>query len=507
MVDDGFTTLSTLPEPIASVEHEAPDILQRTTTPDRYRADLVQLRRRGDVVRAVVALLEPADGESGLNYAMRRGGDSGDGGREDYEAGWRVYDPAAATVADPLRTEQGCLCTRNVGAITLRPVQLLWADLPAPSSERFTLLLGEGYPPMDGLTVPAQASALPPESDLLGWAVQQRPPSALGQGAVAPVVQQVVSRSETVSGITATSSGERQELALPADVLFALDSDVVEPGAARALDQAASAVAAVAGGSAVTITGHTDDQGGDAYNQDLSLRRARAVADRVGPVTQAAGITVDVAGKGEGEPLVPGTTQDGTAIPENQARNRRVAFSWTGEAAIAPVAGTSTVAPALAPAVPAPGPAPEGSIASALSTTSYGGLFANQLQDGEAPIRLDVMSARREDGRVRVDLAMEATEVDAAWKALSFRFPANPASADESPVGTSLVDPATGVASFVLADEEERCLCTRALSAGREAVAGQTYHFWAYYPAPPEGVDGVDLQMGSFGRLQDVPLS
>lgn len=323
VVDDGFTTLSTLPEPIASVEYEAPDILKRSRTPDGYRADLVQLRREGDVVPAVVALLEPADSENSLNYAMRRGG----GGLENSEAGWRVYDPAAATVADPLRTEQGCLCTRNVGAMSFRAVQLLWADFPAPASKRFTLLPGEGYPPMDGLTVPERASTPPQESDLLGWAVRQRPPSVPGQGAVAPVVQKVVSRSETLSGITATTSGKQQELALPSDVLFALDSGSIEPGAGEGLDQAAAAVAAVADGTAVTITGHTDDQGAEGYNQGLSLRRAQTVADRVGPVTEAAGITVDVAGNGEGEPLVPNTTQDGEAIPENQARNRRVAFS------------------------------------------------------------------------------------------------------------------------------------------------------------------------------------
>lgn len=434
---------------------------------------------------------------------MRRAG----GGLDAYESGWQLYDPEAATIAEPLRTEGGgCPCTRSVGGLTADGATLFWADFPAPASQRFSLLLGEGYPPTDVLSVPARASTLPRESDRLEHAVN-RPPASPGRGAVAPVLHAVVSRSETASGITATTSGQAQQLALPSDVLFALDSDVVEAGAGAALDQAASAVVAVARGSAVTITGHTDDQAGQAYNQDLSLRRARAVADRVGPALQAAGITVEVAGKDEDEALVPNTTQDGKAIAENQARNRRVAFSWTGAPAIAPAAGTSGVRPALPPAVPAPGPAPRGSIAGALSTTSYGGLFSDQLQDGEAPICLDVLSARRQDGRVRVDLALEATDVDAAWKALNFRLPADPHGVDESPVGTSLVDPATGTASFTLADDEERCLCTLAVQTGGDAVAGQTYHHWAHYPAPPEGVERVELQMGSFGRLQGVPLS
>lgn len=62
VVDHGFTTLSTLPEPLASVEHEEPDILERSTTSHRFRDDLVQVRRQDDVVRVVVAVLNPAGG-------------------------------------------------------------------------------------------------------------------------------------------------------------------------------------------------------------------------------------------------------------------------------------------------------------------------------------------------------------------------------------------------------------------------------------------------------------
>lgn len=502
VVDDGFTTLSTLPEPIASVEHEEPPLLGEKDEPVHLRADLVQLRRQGDVVRAVVAGLR-AEGESSDFVSMER--KSGTGLTRS-EVAWRLYDPAEQTVTDPLRTapgNRGCLCSQSGHANQPGKVSLLWADFPVPSSKRFTLLLGSSYPPMEDLVVPTEPSALPPEGDLLRY-VYNSPPATPGQGAVAPVVRTVVSRSETASGVTATTSGQQQELALPSDVLFALDSADVDPAAAADLDRAAAAVAAVAQGSAVTITGHTDDQGAEGYNQDLSLRRARAVADRVRPVLEAAGTTVDVEGRGESEPLVPNADDRGEPIPDNQARNRRVAFSWTGAPAITPAAGTATVRPALPVAVPPPGPAPRGTIASALSTSTYGA--RDELTEGRPPARLDVRSVRREGERVRVDSTVTAIGPEVGWGGGNSRFVTDLRGASESLLVTSVLDPATGVASFTLADQDGTCLCTRNLYTGSMGV-GETRWLWAYYPAPPEGVTGVDLQMGTFGRLQDVPLS
>ena len=67
------------------------------------------------------------------------------------------------------------------------------------------------------------------------------------------------------------------------------------------------------------IRGHTDDVGEEEYNQELSERRARAVADRIA----AAGIDRDrleVRGFGESRPLVPNDSD------ENRKKNRRTEF-------------------------------------------------------------------------------------------------------------------------------------------------------------------------------------
>ncbi len=69
----------------------------------------------------------------------------------------------------------------------------------------------------------------------------------------------------------------------------------------------------------IELSAHTDDVGSDAYNLELSERRARAVVDYV----VAHGIAparVRAKGYGETRPEVPNDSE------ENRARNRRVEF-------------------------------------------------------------------------------------------------------------------------------------------------------------------------------------
>jgi outer membrane protein OmpA-like peptidoglycan-associated protein len=70
-------------------------------------------------------------------------------------------------------------------------------------------------------------------------------------------------------------------------------------------------------GYQITVYGHTDDVGSDAYNQELSERRARSVRDYL----VEAGISpkiITTKGYGKSKPLVDGKT------PEARAKNRRV---------------------------------------------------------------------------------------------------------------------------------------------------------------------------------------
>jgi len=69
------------------------------------------------------------------------------------------------------------------------------------------------------------------------------------------------------------------------------------------LDEAAAKIKANPEIKAVIVTGHTDRIGSDAYNQKLSERRAKQVADYLVSQGVDSGIIQSV-GKGESEPVV-----------------------------------------------------------------------------------------------------------------------------------------------------------------------------------------------------------
>jgi outer membrane protein OmpA-like peptidoglycan-associated protein len=100
---------------------------------------------------------------------------------------------------------------------------------------------------------------------------------------------------------------------------FELDKDVLRPSAFPIL---AAVVKSLQGNpeiALVEVQGHTDEQGGDAYNMDLSRRRAAAVMRYlVDAGIDAARLTSK--GYGETEPVDHRHTQDAYTA------NRRVAF-------------------------------------------------------------------------------------------------------------------------------------------------------------------------------------
>ena len=68
----------------------------------------------------------------------------------------------------------------------------------------------------------------------------------------------------------------------------------------------------------VYIVGHTDSQGAAEYNQQLSERRAQAVADYIFGQDPSRESFMKVEGRGEAEPVASNDTEEG------RKRNRRV---------------------------------------------------------------------------------------------------------------------------------------------------------------------------------------
>ena len=110
---------------------------------------------------------------------------------------------------------------------------------------------------------------------------------------------------------------------LSADVLFDFDKHDLRPEAVPSLEKVAVVLRAHAG-SPVTIDGHTDGKGSDAYNQPLSEKRAQAVRDWLVKNGGASAATITTKGWGKTKPIVPNTHPDGSDDPEGRKKNRRV---------------------------------------------------------------------------------------------------------------------------------------------------------------------------------------
>ena len=135
-------------------------------------------------------------------------------------------------------------------------------------------------------------------------------------------VQQAFSRfgaRQTASGIVLT---------LPENVLFDFDEATLRADAREALGQIRTVLAEYPDAPAEVI-GHTDSKGEDAYNQDLSERRAEAVEGWLSGNGVAAG-RLSSSGRGEAEPVADNEAPDGSDDPEGRQRNRRVEILLRG---------------------------------------------------------------------------------------------------------------------------------------------------------------------------------
>lgn len=139
-------------------------------------------------------------------------------------------------------------------------------------------------------------------------------------------------RIETTRGLLTELQARRSAgviiVDLPADVLFDFDKSTLRPDATPALARAAELLRSYPQAQ-VNIAGHTDAKGDDAYNQTLSDRRARTVADRL---QASAGRRLDAAGFGERNPVAPNASPDGSDDPAGRQKNRRVEIRITPQA-------------------------------------------------------------------------------------------------------------------------------------------------------------------------------
>lgn len=123
-------------------------------------------------------------------------------------------------------------------------------------------------------------------------------------------------RAQLSPGVRVVNEGDYLRVVMPQDILFATDSTALRPELMRDL-QAVSANLMRYPASTIEVIGHTDDTGSAAYNQDLSQRRASAVASVLTGNGVPAG-RIAAYGRGLTNPVASNAT------PEGRAQNRRV---------------------------------------------------------------------------------------------------------------------------------------------------------------------------------------
>lgn len=139
--------------------------------------------------------------------------------------------------------------------------------------------------------------------------------SELRPGGEITVVEAEISLQEEIDLLQAELDALQDELR--ENVVFASNSDVLTPAAQGTLDKVVAAMQRYPR-PVVEVGGHTDSQGNDEFNLDLSQRRSNSVVEYVGAQTSVDRLSP--VGYGEAQPIADNTTEPG------RLQNRRVEF-------------------------------------------------------------------------------------------------------------------------------------------------------------------------------------
>lgn len=133
--------------------------------------------------------------------------------------------------------------------------------------------------------------------------------------------QEAELRQQLGSNARIINTGDQLIVTLPQDILFASSSATLTGGLRSDLNALAASINNFPN-TTVNVIGHADNTGAAAFNQDLSARRAQAVA---GQLIQS-GVSpnrIRSIGRGETAPIASNLT------PEGRAQNRRVEITIT----------------------------------------------------------------------------------------------------------------------------------------------------------------------------------
>jgi outer membrane protein OmpA-like peptidoglycan-associated protein len=245
----------------------------------------LEFGRREDPTRFTIELPDRPAAEAGDEVSVP---DEADGGADEPSA---AALPAHALAASAEDDEDGADATEEGAGPTLTVAIDIEGELPPttwnPRSRVVTSVAGRAG---------AEADTVDPEA-----------------AAEAEASLEDLGAERTPDGLVVT---------LPETVLFDFDSADLVGDADEVVARVAEVLAFYADVE-VEVRGHTDDVGGDEYNQQLSEDRAQAVVDAL--VTAGASpVQLTAVGFGASDPIAPNRTTAGDDDPEGRQLNRRV---------------------------------------------------------------------------------------------------------------------------------------------------------------------------------------
>ena len=128
---------------------------------------------------------------------------------------------------------------------------------------------------------------------------------------------------QALQDLHADVTAQQVKVNLSADVLFDFDKADLKPEAAPELTKLVTVLRSFPA-APVTVEGHSDGKGAEAYNQALSEKRATSVAQWLVAHGGATNEQLHTRGFGKARPIAPNNNPDGSDNHAGRAKNRRV---------------------------------------------------------------------------------------------------------------------------------------------------------------------------------------
>lgn len=524
---DGFWRPNTLGEPLAK------KVIERPTDdgPAKARLEVVSLDSDGKSARMVAAWLPPVEGKhlegselqtaygNGLEMPHIRLADFGDEKllipyetSDDLFLDEFKHDPNPKEGGDDefQKYSAKCACS-NIPSVTedvtQKPeeISLFYADFPAPKSESVGISFGDNAAFLDSVPMSQGKHFKVPELAKVDfrWFNQKDLSNPYGGGAVLEQRLPMSLVTESVTDTSVSDRGDMSALNVSADVLFDFDSDKVKDSDSKLIDSIAKELKKSAAGQKVAIEGHTDDEGDEKYNVDLSNRRAESVKKVLEPKVSSSGISFETKGFGESQPILPNRTASGDAIKKNQAKNRRVSFSYKPQEDIDPNVDAGKKISDLEKMK-------KGDSTDALAS----GIVPTPKGSNTPEMQLDVKDIQEQGEFLKLTFAVKTAsgqDIDDAFTHVS---------SDEKvvPFGLNLVNLRRDTPSFAhtqLWDKSNNllarsvtagsfdCLCSQSVRPTDESKArGEAVEMYAYFPKKGITSDTLTLRVGGKSQLE-----